>query len=324
LCDAWGEGCVSYTTVAEWIQRFKQGRTSIEDLPRTGRPVTEATDLNIEVIRALNDENPHISIRYMVFETGLSYDTINRIIHDGLKLKKLCARWIPHELTERNKQQRMQLCQENLAKLESGQWRLCDIVTADESWIYHRGIGSKQSNMAWCSEGASAPTVVRRTLSDQKNMFVIFFRTTGPEIIHMLERGDSITGDYYKDNCLKPLSDNIKRRRPKSGLHAIKLHHYNARPHQTNDIKIFLQQQGVTVMPHPPSSPDLVPWDFWLFGYLKQQLDTYSDSESLKKAVTTVIRDIPQDEFRKTFNKWIERMQLCISNKGEYFEHMMK
>jgi len=77
-------------------------------------------------------------------------------------------------------------------------------------------------------------------------------------------------------------------------------------------------------MPHPPYSPDLAPSDFWLFGYLKQQLDTYSDSESLKKAVTNIIHDISRDEFRKTFNKWIERMQLCISNKGEYFEHLMK
>jgi transposase len=139
-----------------------------------------------------------------------------------------------------------------------------------------------------------------------------------------MKHGDSISGDYYKDNCLEPLFDNIKQRRSKSGLHVIKLHHDNAKPHQTKDIKIFLQQQGVMLMPHPPYSPDLAPSDFWLFGYLKQQLDTYSDSESFKKAVTKIIHDISRDEFRKTFNKWIERMQLCISNKGEYFEHLMK
>ena len=71
LCDVWGEGCVSYTTVTEWIQRFNHGGTSIEDHPRSGRPVTEAIDLNIDVIRALIDENSRISIRYMVFEDWL-------------------------------------------------------------------------------------------------------------------------------------------------------------------------------------------------------------------------------------------------------------
>lgn len=72
LCDAWGDTTVSYTTVAEWVQRFKQGRISLEDDSRIGRPVTGSTDRNIEIIRSLIDENPHISIRYMVFVTGLS------------------------------------------------------------------------------------------------------------------------------------------------------------------------------------------------------------------------------------------------------------
>ena len=82
-----------------------------------------------------------------MFETGISYGTVSRIIHDELKLKKLCARWIPHELTEQNKKQRVRICRDNLDKLKSGQWRLCDIVTGDETWIHQRNIGTKQSNM---------------------------------------------------------------------------------------------------------------------------------------------------------------------------------
>lgn len=323
LCDAWGDTYVSYPTVAEWIRHFREGRTSLEDDPRAGRPVTEATDRNIAIVRALIDENPHISIRYIVFETSLSYGNVSRIIHDDLKLKKLCARWIPHELSDQTKKQRVDICRNNLAKLKSGQWRLCDIVTGDESWIYQRGVGTKQSNMSWCAEDESPETMARRNQYDRKNMFVVFFRTTGIEFIHMVESGDSISGAYYKENCLEPLFDNIRRRRPKSGLHAIKLHHDNAKPHQTKDIKEFLQQQGVTLMPHPQYSPDLAASDFWLFGYLKQQLSTYSDSRSLQRAVTKALRSIPQDMFSKVFNQWVERMELCIAYQGSYFEHSM-
>ncbi|CAF1484046.1 unnamed protein product [Rotaria magnacalcarata] len=68
LCDAWGE-----------------------DDPRVGRPVTGVTDENIETVRMLIEENPHISIRYLAFETGVPYGTINSITHDELKLKTLCA-----------------------------------------------------------------------------------------------------------------------------------------------------------------------------------------------------------------------------------------
>ena len=44
VCDAWSDDAVSYNTVAEWVQRFRQGRVSLEDDPRSGRPGTEATD----------------------------------------------------------------------------------------------------------------------------------------------------------------------------------------------------------------------------------------------------------------------------------------
>ncbi|CAF1261575.1 unnamed protein product [Adineta ricciae] len=134
------------------MQRFRQGRTSLEDDPRIGRPVTSIADTNIEAVRTLIEENPHISIRYLAFELGVSYGAICGIIHDELKLKKLCARWVPHELNEQCKKQRVEICRANLAKLESGQSRLCDIVSADETWIYHRSITSKQSNMTWYAQ----------------------------------------------------------------------------------------------------------------------------------------------------------------------------
>jgi transposase len=191
-----------------------------------------------------------------------------------------------------------------------------DIITGDETWIYHRAIQSKQSNMTWCDEDTAPTTVVRRSQYERKNMFVIFFRTTGPEFIHMVESGNTISGDYYKNNCLKFLFNNIKRKRPLSDLHGLKLHHDNAKPHQTNDVKTYVQEQGMTLMRHPPYSPDLAPSDFWLFGYLKRQLTSYPDSKSLQQAVTKELRAIPQDEFRKTFQKWIERMKLCITNQG--------
>ncbi len=69
----------------------------------------------------------------MVLETDLSYSTIDRIIHNESKLKRLCARWIPHQLTKKYMQQRMEICQDNLAKLGFGKWRLYDIVTGDET-----------------------------------------------------------------------------------------------------------------------------------------------------------------------------------------------
>ena len=92
LCDAWGDSYVSYPCVTKWIREFQEGRQSIEDAPRTGRPVTQTTTENIEVVRQLIDSDPHVSIRYLIAETGFSYCTVFNIITDHLKLQKLCTR----------------------------------------------------------------------------------------------------------------------------------------------------------------------------------------------------------------------------------------
>ena len=119
----------------------------------------------------------------------------------------------------------------------------------------------------------------------------------------MIESDNSIIGDYYKDNCLKSLFNSIRRKRSNAGLCGVKLHHDNARPPQTNGIKTFLQEERVMIIRHSSSSSNLARSDFSLFGYLKRQLGSYSDSKSLQQAITKELRAIPQDEFRKTFHK---------------------
>jgi histone-lysine N-methyltransferase SETMAR len=77
-------------------------------------------------------------------------------------------------------------------------------------------------------------------------------------------------------------------------------------------------------MPHSPHSPDLSPCDFWLFDLIKQNLSDHDDSESLHEARTKFMKSLKKEEYKKTFEKWIQRMQLCVDNQGDYFEHLMK
>ena len=52
--------------------------------------------------------------------------------------------------------------------------------------------------------------------------------------------------------------------------------------------------------------------------------DDQLNVKSLKKSIIRILSDILQQEFNKTFNKWVERMNLCIKNGGDYFEHLIK
>ena len=77
-------------------------------------------------------------------------------------------------------------------------------------------------------------------------------------------------------------------------------------------------------MSHPPYSADLAPCDFWLNSYIKQRLSNHSSSESLSDQITEIVSSIPESEYRKTFNKWIERMQYCVKYQGHHSEHLIK
>ena len=143
-------------------------------------------------------------------QTDLSHGTIRRIVSDHLNLEKITARYVPKHLTDFQKAERVRICRENLAKFESGAWRLCDVVTGDESWFHHKQIARKSSNSTWVARGDPPPTVVRQSRFSPKTLFSIFFKSTGPVLIHYVGRGKTIDHQYYIDYCLKPLIDNIK------------------------------------------------------------------------------------------------------------------
>ena len=143
LATTSGPDASAYRTVAKWVELFREGREDVNDDLRSGRPVFELTDENIELVRQVITNDPHSTYDDIIAETFLSHGTIERIIHGHLKLRKVTSRWVSHQLTAEQKKERVKLCRENLAKFRAGSWRLCDIITGDETWIYHRQIGHK-------------------------------------------------------------------------------------------------------------------------------------------------------------------------------------
>jgi histone-lysine N-methyltransferase SETMAR len=129
--------------------------------------------------------------------------------------------------------------------------------------------------------GDLPPTVVRRSKFAPRTLFSIFFKSDGLGFIHRIERRQTIDHQYYIEKCLRPLVDEIKHQRPSYGTRCIKIHYENGRPHIHKDVSNYLESEGLTIIPHPPNSPDLSPCDFWLFDLIKDNLAEQDDSESL-------------------------------------------
>lgn len=200
--------------------------------------------------------------RHCNISTGLAH----KIIWKELKLTKKPATWVPHLLTEPQRQRRVDLAMEALAILdnEHEEIHMDHLITEDESWFWLWEPDSKQGSAQWLLADEDRPQLVRQERSVRKAMLVIFFDKIG--IIHRewVPDGRGIGGILYRQ-ILDQMRESVRRRRPVQWRQEWGLLHDGAPAHRADLTVRQLEYHGIPIMPHPGYSPDLSPPDFWLF-----------------------------------------------------------
>ena len=75
-----------------------------------------------------------------------------------------------------------------------------------------------------------------------------------------------------------------------------------------------------------PHSPDLNPLDFFLWGYLKDNVfrGRPQTIPELKQAVAQKIREIELPTCTRVVDNFVRRVKLCIQRGGRHLEHVLK
>jgi len=81
LRRAYGEHALSRTQVFRWHKAFLDGRESVEDEPRCGRPCTSKTDENVTKVRDLVRSDRRLTVRMISSVLNLNRQTV----HDSEK-----------------------------------------------------------------------------------------------------------------------------------------------------------------------------------------------------------------------------------------------
>ena len=99
-------------------------------------------------------------------------------------------------------------------------------------------------------------------------MLICFFDQEG--IVHreFFPPAMTVNADFYCD-VLRKLRENVRRKRPQKWQNQNLINHDNAPAHRSFRVSQFLAKNNMTVILHPPHSPDLAPCDFFLFPKLK-------------------------------------------------------
>jgi hypothetical protein len=172
------EDALALATVKKWYKRFVEGRTSLCDNPRSGRPLSN--DL-AEAMASMLKEKPFVSCKVLCRHFRIAKTTCPRILHDNLGMKRFNLRWVPHALNSTQKAERVMLSHEILAVLESNRRNsFQDVITGDESCFFFYYL----RDSIWAQSRDEVPETISQKIDSEKCLISVLWSVNG---IHSLE-----------------------------------------------------------------------------------------------------------------------------------------
>lgn len=322
LSEVWLDLAPSYATVKNWLADFKSGgRTSFEDQPRTGRPLSAGGDDRTEDVLSLVSEDPHVTVREISIETGIPGTCVWRILTDVLQFHNVAAFWVPAMLTAQQMEQRRQqaaVIRDRLLDLGDQRYDIYTIV--DETWIRYDLEFTQRDARAWIPAGAARPQVPVSKLTPRKCLLIIAFTCSKRFSVQALPYGRSLDSEAYVEFVQS--TGNKWRSLRSNPIHLKDLvwQHDNARPHVKQSVQDFFAKRHVELLHQPTYSPDLNLCDRWLNNHLKNCLRKieFEDTAAVEAAALKCLRETEMCIFRKELDKLISHCEKVIACGGNY------
>ena len=115
-------------------------------------------------IKNFMDKDCHVSIETISAQFDVIVGTVHTIIREELKMRKICAKFVPRVLRENQKERRCHDCREMVELIDSDPAVLDAMVTSDESWIYCYDPETKRQSSQWKHAGSPRSTKAREEL----------------------------------------------------------------------------------------------------------------------------------------------------------------
>ena len=163
-----------------WVRQFKEGRTSCENKPMELRPRTSRyEDMNARV-EQMAMEDRRLTVKQIAANTGISIGSVDTIVHDDLKMRKVSARRVPRMLTDGNKASRVANCQAMLLRDKGmNSAFFSSFATMDETWMPMFNPETKRQSAQLKHNDSPPPKKFRVTASAEKMMVAMFWDREG-------------------------------------------------------------------------------------------------------------------------------------------------
>lgn len=325
ISTAWGD-VISVRRVQKIMKEFEDGeRTDFDRQLGSGRLKSQK---RVDLIPLISEELA-TNKRLTCMELALMFDTNHRMIYDiitqDLDLISVRDKWVPHTLTEVNKEARVNCCTELIDTLSRRNIHR-NLVVVDEKWFYARPIGCAQSRRSWtgADEAGDRDHTPKRSTMEKKFMAIVAVNFEGLFFFRILERNQTVDSELYTDF----LDDAAASFREQTLVNArtavfwenMRLMHDNARPHVSIHTRNFLQEKNVRLVHQSAYSPDLNLCDRMIFPMLEMKRNKMElpDRNVLSHFLTEALTNLSLDSMRQQAVKLSDHCRKVVAAHGDY------
>ncbi|KAF2895151.1 hypothetical protein ILUMI_11022 [Ignelater luminosus] len=231
---AYDNKAMNRMSVFKWCREFKNGRTSVHGDQRSGRPSIVTNEIVEKIENALRDDRRLTVDELSAMFPQISRSLLHETITETLGYRKLSARWVPKQLTDQRKLNRVEAGQEFFRRYNlHGDEFLRSIVTGNKTWVAHYTPETKRKFQQWRHTSSSSAKKFQTTISAKKIMAFVFWDCQGILLIEYIPQGKTIKSARYCET-LKKLRRAIQNKRKGMLTKGVCLLHDNARPHTAN------------------------------------------------------------------------------------------
>lgn len=312
---------------ATFVSIFNRFRTTGSvHAQRRKRPASATEDFDIDVL-AYVAVRPEASVREIASADGASPASVWRSLsRHSYHPYHVC---LHQELRPSDFQKRLDFCNWCLIQCDEDREFLNRVLWTDEAQFCRNSNVNLHNAHYWSDQNPHWLREHKHQVRWSVNVWCGIYNgcIVGPYFID-----GNLTGKKYTECVLKGVVSEFASELPLAALKKMWFQHDGAPPHFSSLARKFVDEsfpnqwigRGGTT-PWPPRSPDLSPLDFFLWGYVKNEVfkTEPANLEDMKQRVRSSIDNIPRQMILSTMNSMKERLRLCIAMDGKQFEHIM-
>jgi transposase len=304
------------------VKRFRE-TGNVDDRKRSGRRRSVRTPARIKAVAARVRRNPRRSPQKLADQMDLSYSTARRILVEDLGLTPFKRRKA-HGLTKQQRGARLERSKALLQRYDFGDVER--IVFSDEKVFVVEERLNPQNDRVYATALEDIPEGVRTVSRFQKPGSVMVWgavSSQGKLPLVFVDPGTKVNSKYYRDSILeghlKPEAQRLfggghwTFQQDSAPAHGAKITQDWCRAH-TPDF--------ISSSEWPPSSPDLNPLDYAIWGVLVARVNAvqHRSIDSLKKTLLAEWQKLPMDTIRNSIAAWRNRLKAVVKQRGGRFE----